>query len=704
MQKEPEQLTRDEAAEELASLAERLKELDEAYHKNDMPLLTDAEYDALKRRNEKIESLFPDLIRSDSIRFRVGAGVADGFNKITHKVPMLSLGNIFDLDEIDEFVQKIRRFLGLDETVHIPFVAEPKIDGLSYSAVYHNGVFETGATRGDGTTGEDITDNLKTIRGLPKKLVQGNTLFAHRVPQWLDVRGEVYMSKQDFMALNAVQEENGKKTFANPRNAAAGSLRQLDASVTASRKLDLFAYAYGYLEGDKWKTHWDFLTSLKEWGFPVSPDIRLCQTTEELKAYYTDMMNRRADLPYDIDGVVYKVNEYALQERLGFITRSPRWAIAHKFPAERAITRLNAIRIQVGRTGALTPVADVEPVNVGGVVVKHATLHNADEIMRKDIREGDTVVIQRAGDVIPQIVEVLVDKRSKNSTPFVFPTHCPICGSVALKEGDDAITYCTGGLVCPAQALENLKHFVSKSALDIDGLGSKNIELFFELGWVKYAADLFDLERLHGDELRRRDGWGQKSVDNLLASIKKAGTNVPLDRFIYALGVPEVGEATARLLAKTYGTWDGFIQKVSAQNAMEALTHIEGVGPVMAKYIVDFFAESHNQAQIDRLLAVVSLRPYEGPKEVQTPLSGKTVVFTGTLTMMTRAEAKAKALAMGAKVSGSVSAKTDYVVAGEDAGSKLKKAQELNINILSEKDFHQMLDGDTFSEYYENNL
>ncbi|MBR4927490.1 MAG: NAD-dependent DNA ligase LigA [Alphaproteobacteria bacterium] len=701
MQKEPEQLTREEAIEELAFLAERLKELDEAYHKNDMPLLTDAEYDALKRRNEKIEALFPDLIRSDSIRFRVGAGVADGFKKITHKVPMLSLGNIFDLDEIDEFVQKIRRFLGLDETVQIPFVAEPKIDGLSYSAIYHKGIFETGATRGDGTVGEDITDNLKTIQRLPKKLVQGDTLFAHGVPEWLDVRGEVYMSKQDFMALNAVQEENGKKVFANPRNAAAGSLRQLDASVTAGRKLNLFAYAYGYLDGDKWKTHWDFLTSLKEWGFPVSPDIRLCHTVQDLKAYYTDMMNRRAELPYDIDGVVYKVNEYALQERLGFITRSPRWAIAHKFPAERAITRLNTIRIQVGRTGALTPVADVEPINVGGVVVKHASLHNADEIMRKDIREGDTVVIQRAGDVIPQIVEVLTDRRPKDSMPFVFPTHCPICGSIALKEGDDAITYCTGGLVCPAQALEKLKHFVSKSALDIDGLGSKNIELFFELGWVKYAADLFDLEHLHADELRRRDGWGQKSVDNLLSSIQKAGTNVALDKFIYALGIPEVGEATARLLAKTYGTWDGFIQNVSAQNAAEALTHIEGVGPVMAKYIVDFFAESHNKEQIDRLLSVMSLLPYEGPKEIQTPLSGKTVVFTGTLTMMTRAEAKAKALSMGAKVSGSVSAKTDYVVAGEEAGSKLKKAQELNIKILSEKDFHQMLDGDTFSEYYE---
>lgn len=694
MQKTPEELTRSEAEQELAYLANRLKELDNAYHTLDAPLLSDAEYDALKRRNEQIEGLFPDLIRSDSPRFRVGSVVADGFKKVTHRVPMLSLGNIFTLEEIDDFVDKIRRFLGFSETETIEFVAEPKIDGLSYSALYHNGIFEIGATRGDGAVGEDITENLRTINGLPKVLKAGNTLFAHPIPSWLEVRGEVYMSKADFLELNADAEAMGKKVFANPRNAAAGSLRQLDARITAGRKLSLFSYAYGYLEGQKWENHWSYLTSLKEWGFPVSPDVRLCRSVDDLKAYYLELMSKRADLPYDIDGVVYKVNSYALQDRLGFITRSPRWAVAHKFPAEQAVTRLNAIRIQVGRTGALTPVADVEPINVGGVIVKHATLHNADEIMRKDIREGDTVIIQRAGDVIPQIVEVVLDKRPQNSIPFAFPTHCPVCGSVALKEGDDAVTYCTGSLVCPAQALERIKHFVSKSALDIDGLGTKNIELFFELGWVKNAPDLFDLPNKYGHELRLRDGWGQKSVDNLIQALNKARTNLALDRFIYALGIREVGEATARLLAKTYGSWAVFYEAVTHQNAEENLMHIEGVGPVMAKYIVDFFAEPHNVTQLNRLLNVISLNEYKITGDTKTPLSGKTIVFTGTLETMTRAEAKAKALSAGAKVSGSVSVKTNYVVAGVEAGSKLKQAQSLGVSILSEKEFHQLLDGD----------
>ncbi|MGN1063721.1 MAG: NAD-dependent DNA ligase LigA [Alphaproteobacteria bacterium] len=699
MQKEPELLTREEAAAELDDLAKRLQELDIAYHRNDMPLISDADYDALKRRNEKIESLFPDLIRSDSPSLRVGAAAAEGFNKVTHRVPMLSLGNIFTVEEIDEFIDKIRRFLGFDETREIEFVAEPKIDGLSYSALYHNGVFEVGATRGDGMQGEDITDNLRTIKGLPQTLAAPDTLFAPPVPTWLDVRGEVYMSKADFMDLNAEQEALGKRPFANPRNAAAGSLRQLDATVTAGRKLSLFAYAYGFFEGKKWPTHWAYLNALRTWGFPVSSDIKLCKNGAELAAYYTDMMTRRASLPYDIDGVVYKVNDYALQERLGFVTRSPRWAIAHKFPAERAITKLNAIRIQVGRTGALTPVADVEPVNVGGVVVKHATLHNADEIMRKDIRENDMVVIQRAGDVIPQIVEVLPDKRSTDSHPFVFPAFCPICGSRAVKEGDDAITYCTGGLVCPAQMLEGLKHFVSKSALDIDGLGTKNVELFFELGWVKQAADLFELPAKYAEALHARDGWGNKSVEHLFAALRKVQNGVALDRFIYALGIREVGEATARLLAKTFCTWDEFFAAVTRADASETLTHIEGIGPVMAGFIVDFFAEPHNLEQIARLVSVIKLLPFEAPAQKQTPFSGKVLVFTGSLTGMTRAEAKAKALAAGAKVSGSVSAKTDYVVAGEEAGSKLKQAQSLGVAILSEKDFHQMLDERSFYRY-----
>ena len=701
MQKEPRELTELEAAAELAELAKRLKELEIAYHTYDAPLVSDAEYDALKRRNEQLELCFPHLMRSDSASLRVGAAVADGFQKITHKVPMLSLGNIFETSEIPEFVDKIRRFLGLPDNQEIEFVAEPKIDGLSYSAMYHDGVFETGATRGDGTVGEDITANLRTIEQLPKKFKQTDSLFAHPMPKWLDVRGEVYMSKADFMELNNEAVQNGKKVFANPRNAAAGSLRQLNAAVTATRKLSLFSYAYGFLDVQKWSSHWAFLTSLKEWGFVVNPDVKLCKTAQDLIDYYNDMMAKRADLPYDIDGVVYKVNDYALQERLGFITRSPRWAIAHKFPAEQAITRLNAIRIQVGRTGALTPVADVEPINVGGVIVKHATLHNADEIARKDIREGDMVVIQRAGDVIPQIVEVLKDKRPENSTPFQFPKVCPVCGSMAVKEGEDAITYCTGGLVCPAQALESLKHFVSKSALDIDGLGTKNIELFFELGWIKQAADLFDLPEKYGHELQAREGWGKKSVDNLIEALNKAKTGVALDRFIYALGVREVGEATARLFAKIFMTWDAFFAAVRADNALDTLQHIEGVGPVMAQYIVDFFAEEHNVMQIHRLVQVIKIAPYEQGTEKQTPLSGKTVVFTGTLMTMTRAEAKAKAVSAGAKVSGSVSAKTDFVVAGEAAGSKLKQAQSLGVRILSEKEFHQVLDEGLNYQYDE---
>lgn len=692
MQKEPIDLTRDEAEQELADLAVRLAELDIAYHRNDMPLLTDAEYDKLKHRNEQIEELFPDLIRPDSPSYRVGGGVSEGFGKVTHSVPMLSLSNIFSEEDIYDFMDKIRRFLGLGETDEIEMVAEPKIDGLSFSGIYKEGVFVQAATRGDGTTGEDITANMRTIRQLPMRLQTGTDLFADAVPNEMDVRGEVYMAKEDFMALNATQESVGKKVFANPRNAAAGSLRQLDASITATRKLSLFAYASGYVAGKKWRTHYEFLQSLKGWGFPVSPDIKICRTTRELIEYFKDMMARRAGLPYDIDGVVYKVNDLALQERLGFITRSPRWATAHKFPAEQAMTRLKAIRIQVGRTGALTPVADVEPVNVGGVVVKHATLHNADELVRKDIREGDTIFIQRAGDVIPQVVSVVLEKRPADSQPYVFPTVCPICGSKAVREGDDAVTYCTGGLICPAQATEGLKHFVSKNALDIDGIGDKNIELFYELGWVKNAVDLMELEQNHGGELRIRDGWGKKSADNLFGAIAKVRAGVSLDRFIFAIGIREVGEATARLLGRTFVSWGEFYTAVRDENAMETLTHIEGIGPVMANYTIDFFAEEHNVSLLEKLLTLVHVADFVAPSAKQTSLTGKTVVFTGTLMTMTRPEAKAKALSAGAKVSGSVSAKTTYVIAGADAGGKLVNAAKLGIQVLSEEEFNQMLD------------
>lgn len=691
MQKEVGALTREEAGAELAFLARRLQELDEAYHTADAPLVSDAEYDTLRRRNEAIEARFPDLIQKNSPSFRVGGKLAAGFKKVKHSIPMLSLSNVFSKEEVIDFVDRIKRFLGLPAEAQIEFVAEPKIDGLSFSAVYKNGVFVQGATRGDGSVGEDITENLKTISQLPKRLQKDGDLFAP-MPSFLDVRGEVYMSKADFLVLNEQQKESHKKEFANPRNAAAGSLRQLDASITAERRLSLFAYAVGRMSGASFQTHWEFLQALKKWGFPVNPLIRKCQNVDEMLSFFEELTEKRASLPYDIDGIVYKVNDFALQERLGFITRSPRWATAHKFPAEKAITRLNKIRVQVGRTGALTPVADVEPVNVGGVIVRHATLHNADEIERKDIREGDTVVIQRAGDVIPQIVSVDLSKRSLDSQPFIFPSRCPVCGAHVERTEEDAITYCTAGLSCPAQVVEGLKHFVSKNALDIDGLGDKNIEQFFEWGWVKNPVDLFYLEEKYGPLLRQENGWGNKSADNLFEAINHVRQGVDLDRFIFALGIREVGEMTARLLARQFGSWDALMKAMQAEEATELLMHIEGVGPVMAMHIVDFFKEPDNVVLLHQLTTLIPIHPYQTIVQNQTPLTGKTVVFTGTLTTLTRAEAKQKAISMGAKVAGSVSTKTDYVIAGEEAGSKLKKATALGIQVLSEEEFHQMLD------------
>ncbi len=698
MSKEIDALTREEARVELVALAARLQELDEAYHTSDAPLVSDAEYDALRRRNEAIEARFPDLVQQNSPSLRVGGRLVDGFDKVTHSVPMLSLSNVFSKDELIDFVARIRRFLKMSESEPLEFVAEPKIDGLSFSAVYQNGVFVQGATRGDGAVGEDITDNLKTIGQLPKQLNRGTDLFA-QMPSFLDVRGEVYMSKGDFLVLNEQQRLAQKKEFANPRNAAAGSLRQLDARITAERRLSLFAYAVGRMDGIKFQTHWDFLQALKGWGFPVNPLIRKCSTVDEMMDFFDDLMQQRADLPYDIDGIVYKVNDFTLQERLGFITRSPRWATAHKFPAEQAVTRLNHIRVQVGRTGALTPVADVEPVNVGGVIVRHATLHNADEIERKDIREGDMVVIQRAGDVIPQIVSVDLSKRSEHAQSFVFPNMCPVCGAHVERGGDDAITYCTAGLSCPAQVIEGLKHFVSKNALDIDGLGDKNIEQFFEWGWVKNPVDLFLLEEKYGPLLRQEEGWGNKSADNLFAAINRVRQGVSFERFIFALGIREIGEMTARLLAQHFISWRALVEAMNAPDNQETLMHIEGIGPVVAMHIVDFFAEPDNQRLLERLTDLIPVSDYRAPVQVQTPLSGKTVVFTGTLVTLTRAEAKQKAVSMGAKVSGSVSAKTDFVVAGSEAGSKLKKALEFGIRILSEEEFHQMLDQSVKTHY-----
>lgn len=682
-----ENLTKEEAKQELKALAEELAIHDTAYYQNDAPLLADFEYDALKQRNTAIEQRFPELILENGPSFKVGAKAAEGFEKVTHLVTMLSLGNIFEESEILEFTDRIRRFLGLSETDALDFVAEPKIDGLSYSALYENGVFVKGATRGDGEVGEDITENLKTIPGLPLRIEQGTD----KLPQRIEIRGEVYMKKEDFFALNKEQMAAGKKPFANPRNAAAGSLRQLDAQTTAARKLSIFAYTWGYTSQETWKTHDAFLDLVRTWGFPVSPDIKQCQKDDELIAYYREMENKRSSLSYDIDGVVYKVNRLDYQRRLGFTARAPRWAIAHKFPPMQAQTLLKKIRIQVGRSGVLTPVADLEPVNVGGVMVSHATLHNADEIARKDIRQGDTVVIQRAGDVIPQVVEVLKDKRTTELPPFLFPTVCPICGSHVAKEEDEAAHYCTGGLICRSQAVERLKHFVSRDALDIEGLGKKNVELFFELGWIKSPVDIFYLQERHHEQLENREGWGEKSTHNLYDAIHKVQSGTALDKFIFALGIRQVGQSTARLLAEHFGSFEHLKEEMNKETAQETLTHIDGIGPVMAADIIDFFREPNNEKLLTELQSLIHLLPFENVKK-QTPLTGKTVVFTGSLQEMTRPEAKTLALAAGAKVSGSVSAKTDYVILGQDAGSKAKKAQELGIQTLSEKEFKDMLE------------
>ena len=508
-------LTDLEAAAELAFLAKRMAELDKAYYQADDPLVSDAEYDALKRRNEAIEARFPHLVRADSPSKKVGAKASEDFAKVTHSVPMLSLGNIFSTDEIFEFSNRIRRFLGLDDDAELAFMAEPKLDGLSFSALYVNGEFVRGATRGDGSVGEDITENLKQIKDLPLKLV-GND-----IPERLDIRGEVIMNKADFFALNDEQTAAGKKPFANPRNAAAGSLRQLDPRITGRRRLSLFGYTFGETSAEPWDSQDAFLQKIRSWGFPVNPEVRLCKTAQELADFFENLADKRPNLPYDIDGAVYKVNLRDWQERLGFVARAPRWAIAHKFPAEQAQTKLENIRIQVGRTGALTPVADLTPVNVGGVMVSHATLHNEDELKRKDIRIGDTVVIQRAGDVIPQVVRVVLEKRPADSVPFEFPTVCPVCGAHVVRDPDEAVQRCSGGLVCPAQAVESLKHFVSRDALNIEGLGAKNMAFFFDRGWIKTPSDVFTLESRVGADIRRLDGWGDKSADNLFAAIRK---------------------------------------------------------------------------------------------------------------------------------------------------------------------------------------
>ncbi|MCF8482555.1 MAG: NAD-dependent DNA ligase LigA [Rhodospirillum sp.] len=689
-------LTVDQAAEELAHLATEIARHDALYHGKDAPEISDGDYDALVRRNRDIEARFPDLIREDSPSGRVGAVPADGFDNVTHAVPMLSLGNVFDDDEAREFDQKIRRFLSLDAEDPIAYVAEPKIDGLSFSARYEGGRFVRAATRGDGATGEDITANMMTITALPK------TLPGKDVPAVLEVRGEVYMGKADFRALNARQVERGGKIFANPRNAAAGSLRQLDSKITAERALSLFAYSWGEVEGLEMATHHEFLERLRGWGFPVTPETRACEGVDALIEATADLALKRADLDYDIDGVVYKVDRIDWQKRLGFVSRAPRWAIARKFPAEKAQTRINAIHVQVGRTGVLTPVAELEPVTVGGVVVSRATLHNQDEIDRKDIRVGDMVTIQRAGDVIPQVVEVLLDHRPGDSTPYAMPDRCPVCGAHVVQQEGEVARRCSGGLTCAAQAVERLKHFVSRDAFDIEGLGGKHIEAFYERGEIRAPADIFRLKETdEGNDLiklRNREGWGAKSAENLFKAIDDRRT-IPLPRFIYALGIRQVGQATARLLAEHYpslSSWRAAMEAAGESEENEAFTalkNINGIGPSMARDLVAFFAETHNQEALDALGTHLTVTDFERVTTAESsPLSGKTVVFTGTLETMSRGEAKARAQALGAKVAGSVSAKTDYVVVGADAGSKEKKARDLGLAILTEQDFKEIID------------
>ena len=691
----PEDLTPDEAAQELARLAAVLDAANLAYHQRDMPEIADAEYDRLKQRNARIEALFPDLKREDSPSDQIGARLAEGFGKITHAARMLSLGNAFDDDEITEFDDYIRKYLNLGSG-DLAYTAEPKIDGLSLSLRYEKGVLVQAATRGDGAVGENVTENARTIADIPAKLTGA--------PDILEVRGEVYMSHADFAALNDRQAEAGAKIFANPRNAAAGSLRQLDAAITRARPLRFFAYGWGALSAPLSDTQMGAITRLASLGFVTNDLTRLCQGPDEMLEHYRAIEARRATLGYDIDGVVYKVNDLALQARLGFRSTTPRWAVAHKFPAELAWTRLEGIDIQVGRTGALSPVARLLPVTVGGVVVSNATLHNEDYIAGrdargheirggKDIRIGDWVQVYRAGDVIPKVADVDLAKRPADAMPYAFPETCPECGSAAIREEGDAVRRCTGGLICPAQAVEKLKHFVSRGAFDIEGLGAKQVEMFYhdDLLPVREPADIFTLRDRDAAQLARlknRDGWGERSAGNLFQAIDEK-RKIPFARLLFALGLRHVGEAASSLIAAHYGTWDSFVAAMDGAAAGEGpdwddLLSIDGVGKVMARALVTAFAQQAERASIDRLVANLDVQDARRVEAGDSPVAGKTVVFTGTLEKMTRAEAKSRAEALGAKVAGSVSAKTDILVAGPGAGSKAKKAAELGITTLDE--------------------
>ncbi|MDE2163937.1 MAG: NAD-dependent DNA ligase LigA [Alphaproteobacteria bacterium] len=711
-------LTSVEADKELARLAREIAEHDRYYHAEDAPKISDADYDALRRRNEAIEERFPLLVRPDSPSHRVGAKPSEKFAKVVHAKPMLSLDNAFADEDVADFAARVRRFLGLKDDAELAFTAEPKIDGLSASLRYENGVFVQGATRGDGTEGEDITANLRTLKDIPLRL-------SGKPPAVLEVRGEVYMTHANFAALNKRQEKDGKPLYANPRNSAAGSVRQLDPAITASRALNFFAYAWGEVGKLPAASQWDMLQAFKAYGFQINKETRRCKTTDELLKFYRGIESKRATLGYDIDGVVYKVDDLTLQERLGFVSRSPRWAIAHKFAAEQAETILEGIDIQVGRTGKLAPVARLKPVTVGGVVVSNATLHNEDEIARKDVRIGDTVVVQRAGDVIPQIVRVIPEKRPKNAKPYKFPDRCPVCGSHAVREVDektgkaDVDRRCTGGLICSAQAVERLKYFVSRDAFDIEGLGGTYIELFHEKGLLKEPADIFALTRKpdvvsqllsehraalsearrekEGKEpvkkkARKDDDKEDKVVENLVASIDRR-REISLDRFINALGIRHVGETTAKLIARNFHTLDAFVDAMESDHAVADLDVIEGVGETVAEAIKDFFEEPHNRTVLKHLAKEVTVTEVKAPASSGSPVAGKTVVFTGTLEKMTRPEAKARAESLGAKVASSVSKRTDLVVAGPGAGSKLADAQKFGVDVIDEDAWLKLIGG-----------
>jgi DNA ligase (NAD+) len=705
---DPENLTEEQAEAELARLAKLIAGHDKRYYQEDAPSVSDAEYDALRQRNNAIEARFPELIRKDSPSRKVGVAPTGKFKKVRHALPMLSLDNAFADEDVTDFADRIRRFLKLPDDEKLIFTAEPKIDGLSMSLRYENGKLVTAATRGDGSEGEDVTANIKTLDDVPQTL-------KGKIPAICEVRGEVYMLHADFLALNKRQVAAEEPVYANPRNSAAGSLRQKDPAITASRKLRFFAYAWGEMSEMPEETQSGMVAWLGKIGFPVNPMFKICKSIDEMLAVYNTIEEKRAKLGYDIDGVVYKLDRLDWQERLGFVSRSPRWAIAHKFAAEKATTTVKDIDIQVGRTGALTPVAKLEPVTVGGVVVQNATLHNEDfikgigpkgEPLRDgtDIRIGDTVTIQRAGDVIPQVLGVDLKKRPKTTKPYKFPDKCPVCGSHAVREvnprtgKEDAVRRCTGGLVCPAQAVERIRHFVARDAFDIEGFGEKQVEEFFADGIIMEPADIFTLaarDRRASKKIADREGYGEVSVRNLFDAIEQR-RKIALNRLIYSLGIRHVGETNAKLLARHYGAMEVLLKGVTAagkgheSDAYQELNAIGGIGEVVADAIVEFFKERRNREALDRLLDQVEVEEMESVAG-NSPVSGKTVVFTGTLEKMTRDEAKAQAERLGAKVAGSVSKKTDYVVAGPGAGSKLKDAQKHGVTVLSEDDWVKLI-------------